>query len=281
MSKAGYGTWHKTAAVEPGQQIEAALNRRVTVTINALSDEYGEQRGVPGISVSINHTTVGKTDAKGTFAWTSDKDLGKKVPIALSASGYLPESWQGSITLDGEVRVQRYFYPVTPRPIRTGIYRFAGNTPNVDLRDVLTQTEDAIAAQLFKNVCFSKVPSQTLQSDMKRAKVSIEKVTTKGWRTTPLKKTVDMIVVGSVAKDDKGYLIEAKFYAPGGTQIISQIARAKSASDIDGAAKEIVNAVIERFPFEGTVVGTEEERYRINLGKSGLPDYRGAPTSRS
>ncbi len=53
------------------------------------------------------------------------------------------------------------------------------------------------------------------------------------------RKTVDMIVLGSVAKDDKGYLIETKFYTSGGKLILSQITRAKSAGDINSAAKEI------------------------------------------
>jgi len=82
---------------------------------------------------------------------------------------------------------------------------------------------------------------------------------------------VDMIVLGSVAKDDKGYLIETKFYTSGGKLILSQLARAKSASDLNSAAKEITAAVLERFPFEGTVVSVDGERYRINLGKA---DYK-------
>jgi tetratricopeptide (TPR) repeat protein len=77
-----------------------------------------------------------------------------------------------------------------------------------------------------------------------------------------------MIIVGSVAKDEKGFLIETKFYASGGKLVLSQMVRAKSASDISSAAKETAHAVLERFPFEGTVVSSEGERHRINLGKS-------------
>jgi tetratricopeptide (TPR) repeat protein len=144
-----------------------------------------------------------------------------------------------------------------------------GNTPNVDLKDVLAQTEDAVAGQLFKFGCFKKVPSATLQAEIKQAKLSIEKIIVKGWRDKPLKRTVDMIVLGSVAKDDKGFLIETKFYTSGGKLIHSQLARAKSEGNISGAAKDIVAAVMAKFPFEGTVTGSDGDRYRINLGKSG------------
>src|SRR3989440_12019130 len=77
-----------------------------------------------------------------------------------------------------------------------------------------------------------------------------------------------MIVLGSVAKDDDGYLIEAKFHTAGGKIIFSEIARARSARGIDGAVRDIANNVIERFPLEGTVIAAEDERYRINIGRS-------------
>jgi tetratricopeptide (TPR) repeat protein len=171
--------------------------------------------------------------------------------------------------------VQRYFYPTTARPIRTGIYRFVGNTPNVDLKGVLTQTEEALVGQLFKFGSFKEVPSKTLQAEMKRAKLGIDKITTKGWRETPLKQTVDMIVLGSVAKDDQGFLIETKFYSSGGKLIHSQLARARSEGGISGVTKDIVSAVLAKFPFEGTVIGSEGDRPRINLGKSGYKISKG------
>ena len=275
VTKSGYATWRKTGPLEPGQKLEAVLSKRVMVTITTLMEEYGQSSAIPGISVNINYKDVGKTDAKGNFIYTYDGEPGKKVPLTLSAPGYIPETWKTSIVLQGETSIQRYFYPTTPKPIRTGICQFVGNTPNVDLKEVLSQTEASLAAQLFKYTCFREVPSETLRAEMKQAKLSIEKIVAKGWRDTPLRKTVDMILLGSIAKEEKGLLIETKFYTSTGKLILSQITRAKSASDINSAAKEITNAVIERFPFEGTVVSSEGERYWINLGKSGYRIAKG------
>jgi tetratricopeptide (TPR) repeat protein len=275
VTKSGYATWRKTGQLEPGQKLEAVFSKRVIITISTLIEEYGQSSGIPGIAVNINNKEVGKTDAKGNLTYTYDGEPGKKVPLTLSATGYIPETWKTSIVLQGEVSIQRYFYPTTPKPIRTGIYRFVSNTPNVDLKEVLSQTESSVAAQLFKYTCFREVPSETLRADMKAAKLSIEKITVKGWRETSLKKTVDMIILGSIAKEEKGLLIETKFYTSAGKLILSQITRAKGASDISNAAKEITNTVLERFPFEGTVVSYEGERYRINLGKSGYRITKG------
>jgi len=279
VSKAGYAPWRKTGMVEPGQRFEAGLIRRATVVLSALVDEYGQTSGIPGVTVSINDQPVGKTDSRGGFTYYYDGEPGKKAKVQLSAPGYLPDAWKGPVVLEGEVNIQRYFYPMTPRPIRIGIYRFVSNTPNVDMKEVLAQTEQAVGNQLFKSSCFREVQAKTLQAEMKQAKLSIDKITAKGWKDTVLQKTLDMIVLGSVAKDDKGLLIEAKFFTSGGRLIMSQIIRAKGAGDITSAAKDLAAAVVERFPFEGTVVAAEGERYRINLGKSGYRIGKGTDFS--
>jgi tetratricopeptide (TPR) repeat protein len=267
VTKPGYATWKRSGGLEPGQRIEAALSKRVTVTVTALTEEYGQSSGLPGLLVTIDKKEF-KTDAKGSVIWTYDGEPGKKVSLTITAPGYLPSTWKTSITLEGDVPVQHYFYPLTAKPIRTGIYRFVGNTPNVDLKDVLAQTEEAVGGQLFKFGCFKEVPAKTLQADMKQAKLKIDKITVKGWRDTPLKRTVDMIVMGSVAKDENGFLIETKFITSGGKLIHSQLTRARNEGSIAGAAKEIALAVLAKFPFEGTVIETPEDRPRINLGRT-------------
>lgn len=268
VTKSGYGVWRKTGAVEPGQRLDAALSKRVLITVTALAEEYGQASGIPGITVTVDKKTVGKTDARGVATYSYDGEPGRKAQLVLSGSGYIPASWKTSVVLEGEVNIQRYFYPATPKPIRAGIYRFVSNTPGADIKDILSQTESALATQLFKNACFREVPSKTLQAEMKHARLGIEKITVKGWRETPLRRTVDMIILGSVARDDKGLLIETKFYTSGGKLILSQLTRARSAGDINSAAKEITAAVLERFPFEGTVIGSEDDRYRVNIGKT-------------
>ncbi len=268
VAKTGYSTYRATRQFEPGQVIEVALNRQTVVAIKALTDEYGRTSGVPGLSVSIDGKTVGKTDVQGSYTYDYRGEPGKKAVIALSAPGYIPAVWKTTVRLEGPVSLQRYFYPTAPKPIRIGIYRVVGNTPGVDLKEVAAQAEQALATQLFKFPAFREVPAERLQAEINQRKLSIDRITTKGWQDTPLRATVDMIVLGSVAKDDDGYLVEVKFHTANGKIILSEIARARSARGIDGAVRDIANNVIEHFPLEGTVVAEENERYRINIGKS-------------
>jgi hypothetical protein len=268
VAKSGYSSYRATRALDPGQVIEVALNRQTVVAIKALTDEYGRASGVPGLSVSIDGKTVGKTDAQGSYTYDYRGEPGKKVVIALAAPGYIPAAWKTTVKLEGPVNLQRYFYPTTPKPIRIGIYRVVGNTPGVDLKEVAAQAEQALATQLFKFPAFREVPTESLQAEVNQRKLNIDRIMTKGWQDTPLRATVDMIVLGSVAKDDGGYLVEVKFHTANGKIIFSEIARARSAGGINGAVRDIAANVIERFPLEGTVVAEENDRYRINIGKN-------------
>src|SRR5690349_5207736 len=268
VAKSGYSSHRGIYAFEPGQVIEIALNREAIVAIRALTDDYGRASGVPGLAVSIDGKTVGKTDSQGSYTYTYRGEPGRKALIALAAPGYIPAAWKTAVKLEGQVNLQRYFYPTTPRPIRMGIYRVVGNTPGVDLKDVAAQAEQALAAQLFRFPAFREVPADTLRAEINQRRLSIERITTRGWQDTPLRATVDMIVLGSIAKDNDGFLTEVKFHTANGKVIFSEIGRTRSARGIDSMVRDIVSNVIERFPLEGTVVGAEGDRYRINIGRS-------------
>ncbi len=276
VSTPGLAPWTKTVKkVEPGEVFEVALSKKSVLSVSCLTDEYGRSRGVAGVAVALDGKPVGKTDAKGVLAYTDTGKPGRKARLSLSAPGYIPAAWETRVALQGEVKVQRFFYPATPRPIRTGIYGFVGNTPGVDLTEVARKASDAVTAELFRSSAFREVPATALRTAMKKAKLSVEKATTKGWLSTPLAREVDLLVLGSVAKDEGGYLIEAKLYDPSGKPILSLIERAREGGDLAGPAKEIVSGIVERFPFEGTIVAVDEDRYRVNLGKSGYRIARG------
>ncbi len=272
----GLAPWTRTTGkVTPGEVFEVALSKKSVLSVSCVTDEYGRSRGMAGVAVALDGKTIGKTDAKGVLSYIDKGKPGRKARLSVSAPGYIPAAWETKVTLQGEVKVQRFFYPATPRPIRAGIYGFVGNTPGVDLTDVARRTSEAVGAELFKSSAFREVPTPALKAAMKKAKLSVEKATSKGWQSTALGREVDVIVVGSVAKDETGYLIETKLYGSSGRPLLSLIGRAREGADLAGPARDIVSNVIEKFPFEGTVVSVDEDRYRVNLGKSGYRITRG------
>ena len=268
VSKNGYSTWKKPIKLEPGNKLVIEVFKQVAVTFEALKDEYGRGVGIAGITIAVNGKELGKTNEAGALIFNFDGESRKPVKVSYSAPGYLPSQWSSNMTIEGGTTVRHYFYPVSPKPIKVAFFHFGGNTPGVDLKDVSMQTQAAIRTQLFKQGVFQEVAGEKLDNEIKAANLNISKMTSKGWQQTRLQGLVEMIVVGSVAKDAKGFIIEAKFHSSSGKLIYSQVIRADDRSDINSAAKEIITNVIERFPFEGTVIALKDDRYEINLGKS-------------
>lgn len=267
VSKGGYSTWQKTGELVPGAQLQVTLSREAIVGVSALTASYGRVSGVQGVAVSVNGRVVGHTDSRGNLTYRYGGEPGRKAQLVLSAPGYVPASSRITVRLEGNQGVQRYFYPISPKPIRIAVYRFVGNTPNVDLKEIAAQAESGVAGQLSRYPVFSGVSIAELQSQMKNARVTLKRITTRGWRNTSLERSVDMVVVGSVAKDNNGFIVEAKFYNINGKLMLSEVSHARRAGDINSAAREIVASAVEQFPFEGNVVASDGDRYRINIGK--------------
>jgi tetratricopeptide (TPR) repeat protein len=304
--KQGYGEWKKSVRAKPGQRFEIALykkrkptvtqtsaaqqtlsqsktsaaavapatgskTQKATLSIAALTESYGVSRGIAGVAVRINGKSVGKTNTKGVYTYLYKGKSPAEVKLTLSAPGYIPEQWEQTVRLQRQSHVQRYFYPAAQNPIKVGIYGFVSNSPDEDLSDVLTQVEDSVSTNLFMYGCFREVPKSQLRELMMHNSLDMETISTKGWQHTPLVRTVEMIISGSVTKVDDGLTIETTVIGADGKIILSQINKARKKKNVVNTAKLIANSIIDQFPFEGTIAAIEDQGYRINLGKS---DYR-------
>lgn len=249
--------------------------KKATISIAALTEAYGLSKGIPGVAVSIDGKRVGKTNVQGEYTYIYKGKTLPKVKLTLSASGYIPEQWETTIQLRGKSSVHRYFYPATPKPITVGIYGFVNNSPDEDLSDIIDQIEAAVSTNLFQYGCFREVPKSKLRERMLQAGLDMETVSTKGWQHTPLIRSVDMIISGSVTKSDQGITAETTVITSDGNIILSQINKARKTKNIGNTAKLIANSIIDQFPFEGTIAAIEDPGCRINLGKSGYKIRRG------
>jgi len=128
---------------------------------------------------------------------------------------------------------------------------------------------------MFIYSSFSEVTKAMLRDKMMQASIDMETASTKGWQKTRLMRTVDMIVSGSVTKDDSGMTIETTVNTADGNIILSQINKVRKKKNIKNTAKLIVKNIIDQFPFEGTIDVVEEDQYRLNLGKLDYKIRRG------
>ena len=315
VSKPGYLAWRKTIRVNPGELYTVDLKKKpaepapkvaavapqpeeeppapvraaapapkkaakpktqkTTLYVGALTEAYGVTRAVPGVSVAAGGQPVGKTNKKGALVYTYKGQPAETVDIQLTSPGYIPTVWESSVPLKNKRRVQRYFYPEKPVPIRVGIYGYVNNSPDMDLNDVIERVEFTIANTLFAYGGFREVPKDTLQSMMRQAKLDMEVISTKGWQKTPLINAVDMIIHGSVTADEGGMSVETTVITADGSIILSQINPARKKENIKNTAKLIVRGIVDQFPFEGTVSAVEADSCRVNLGKSDFQIRRG------
>ena len=267
VTKSGYSTWSKVAKLEPGIKLGVEIFKRIAITLEAVKEEYGSSVGIPGIAVTVGNKKAGKTNDLGELIFNYEGESDKPVKVTFSAPGYLPSKWSTTVALEGGAAIRHTFYPVNSKPIKVAFFHFGGNTPGVDLREIAGQTQNAMRTQLFKHAAFREVSAEVLDKEIKSASTNITKLSSKGWQHTRLQSLAEMIVVGSVSQDAKGYIIEVKFHSSSGKIIYSQLIHADDKGDINNVCKEIAANIIDRFPFEGTVIGSKDDRYEVNLGK--------------
>ncbi|HUT43532.1 MAG TPA: PEGA domain-containing protein [Desulfobacterales bacterium] len=254
-------------------QISKRIKSMVSVVTRTYS--YGILKPVSGIIVHVNGKQIGKTNSKGALTFEYKGRIDEDAKLSLSAPGYIPAQWDTSIAAKGRQTIHRFFYPEKPKPIKVGIYGYVNNSPEEDMSEVLNRIEEAISNNMFIYSSFSEVPKAMLRDQMMQASLDMETVSTKGWQKTRLMRTVDMIVSGSVTKDDSGITIETTVNTANGNIILSQINKVRKEKNIKNTAKLIVNNIVDQFPFEGVIDAIEEDRYRLNLGKLDYKIRRG------
>jgi tetratricopeptide (TPR) repeat protein len=246
-----------------------------TVSITARTEAYGVSKGIPDVVVHIDDKQVGKTNPNGVFSYVYKGKPGTEAQLKLTAAGYIPQQWRTSIKLEGEQHIHRFFSPAKPQPIKVGIFGYVNNTPEEDLSEILSMIEKSLSDNLSMYSSLLEVPKPKLREEMLETSLDMETAATEGWQHTPLIKSVDMIIAGSVTKDGQGMTIETTVNFSDGDTILSQINKVSKKKHIENTVKLIVNNIIDQFPFEGTIDAVQDDRCRINLGKLDYKIRRG------
>ncbi len=249
--------------------------QKAVVSVTARTDTYGTAKGVAGVVVTIDDKPVGKTNIKGLYSYEYKGSPGKEVQLKLKAPGYIPEKWETSVRLEGQREIQRYFYPAKPKPINVAVYGYVNNSPEQDLSEVIDRIEQILGNDLFAYSGFRELPKPALKGMMLQAGLDMETAATKGWQNTAMINSVDMIIAGSVTKDEQAITIETTVITADGNIILSQINKAGQEKYLKSTAKVIAKSIIDQFPFEGAIAGIDDDGYRINLGTQDYNIRRG------
>ncbi len=262
------------AATEGGTRPTDRNGQVARVPVRALTDVFGSERPVAGVRVFLGDTLVGTTNAKG-LTRAPLPPPGKKARLVLVADDFVPARW--SIEIGAGARrpreIRRFFYPVTPEPIRVGLAGYsasAGAEPAV--ADGIARLEESLGDSLFARKAFVEVPA--LRKKLEFVKLKLDDLGRKGWDGTPLRSQLDLLVVGSVAGSPEGpFTIETRVYTPSGRLLLAHVKEARDLKRPRDLTRDLAEEIVARFPFEGTVIEVGDGgRLRVNLGAGGGRD---------
>jgi tetratricopeptide (TPR) repeat protein len=236
VRKNGYRAWQKTVAVRPGQDLDISLKKASRASAAEMSES---DLPTDGSDSSAQKAKTKKTSASAKSA------------------------------------IKRHLNPATPPIIKVGMYGYINNSPEAGIDDTIGQIEEAVRRHLFIYRSFREVPKPSLHAMMMQDTLDMQNLSTKGWQDTPMSKSVDMILSGTVTKDTRGLAIESTITTADGKILLSQINTARNPRDIPRTSKIIAASIIDQFPFEGTVTAVEPDGYRINLGQHNYKIRRG------
>jgi len=266
VSKGGLTNYRKVGKVEEGTHLIADMYKQPIVSVVARTEAYGYSEELAGVDVYFGKKRMGKTKKDGSFTYYSKEKPGRKVNVRFAKKGY-SNSTNKRITLKGKQHVDAYLYPTTSSPIRIGVLPFASNTPGVFLGDVIKVAEKEFNKYFFKEGSFIAVDKAVFDKAMKRSRMSVKKMTSKGWNGTSMRNKVDMVLVGSMSQDADGSIaVEGKIYNSDGKLLMSHIAKESRAKDADDAGEAVGINLAENFPYEARVIGKKDGLVKINMG---------------
>ncbi|MDH5327132.1 MAG: PEGA domain-containing protein [Gammaproteobacteria bacterium] len=275
VDKKGYAAKTVSYKGNSGDAVEVNLYERAVIRFSANADQSGTVKPIEGASVYLGKRLLGKTGGDGYFTYRHKGKHGGKIKFTLVARGYIPSSWSKSVVMDGKKTYERTFYSETPTRIKTGIYSVVSNTSGEDISTVTNRVKKQLQERFFKeSKAFEEVPETQLVKLVRNSKLSMEKLKSKGWEKNRLARNLDLLVLGSVSRSpNNDYVIEVNFHRKDGQLVMSHVATSGSDSNwrIGRAVGEIVETVLERYPFEGMVTAVDKDNYRINLGDDLFP----------
>jgi tetratricopeptide (TPR) repeat protein len=230
--------YEQTATLHAGETVPVSLVKIGAVYGKVLVAYESMERlvPVPGAEVTLGGKVIGRTDAAGTLKYQApDKDG----TLEVRKSDFMPDKVTAKVAAR---RASQIVLTVVPRD--APVYRIAllpaknGTPGDAEVESTLAEIDDKLNDFLFAHACFEKAPNA---------------------------KAADAVVSVLASRADAGLLLAVKIdwvkgKPIGGFAESGKFARVKAICE--AAAAKIVDV----FPFEGHVLGFEEDKAITSLG---------------
>jgi hypothetical protein len=273
--KQGHRTKRLQRTLSDGDRLRLAMPKGQSIDIFAVYRRYGFGRGLADVNVSIDGKSVGQTDEFGHFSHFYQGQPGDLVEVGLQPKkGYLPQAYTTDYIVAGPMSLVKYFAPVEPDPVRIAVLpvQAAGRLANRTLAkfdgNLNQMIRRAMNQYFFKAPSFRSASVDKLDKELAAADKNWSHLMRDGWASTPLKGWLDAIMVPTIVLQDP-LALELSFVDSQGQVLIADKHELVSYSDrnaIANAAQQLARKIQTRFPFEGTIIGKDDEALTINLG---------------
>jgi tetratricopeptide (TPR) repeat protein len=230
--------YEQTATLRAGETFPVPLVKIGVVYGKVLVGYESMERLVPvaGAAVSLGGKSIGTTDASGSLKYQAPE---KKSTLEVKKEAFLPEAATVDIAARKAATIVVRLVPRVPPVYHVALLAPKNGTPgDAEVQAALPEIEDKLGDYLFSHACFQK------EENAKKADAVVSVLAARAEGNLLLSVKVDW----------------AKGKPIGGFAETGKFSRVKALCE--GAAAKIVDV----FPFEGHVLGFEEDRVITSLG---------------
>lgn len=234
----GYQPFEQEATLAAGETFVARLAKigveygKVVVAYQAM----GRVVPVAGADVVMGGRALGKTDKSGSVRYETPA---KATGVEVRADGYLPSPATGTAPARRPAQVVVALVPREPPVYRLALLPVRNANPgDAAVEGALAEIEDKLSDNLFSNACFTRAASE---------------------------KNADAVVSVVASRAESALLLSVKVgWAKG--KSIGGFAELGKFERVKALTEEVASKIVDVFPFEGHVLGFEEDRPITSLG---------------
>jgi len=230
--------YEQTASLRAGETVPLPLVKIGAVYANLLVAYESMEHlvPVPDADVSLSGKPIGKTNASGTLKYQAPDKAGT---LEIKKGGFLPETVTAKAPARQAVQVVALLVPRDAPVYRIALRAPKNGTPgDAEVESALPEIEDKLGDHLFSHACFERAKSE---------------------------KAADAVVSALASRGEGGLLLSVTVSWANGKPI-GGFAESGKFSRVKNLAEAAASKVVDVFPFEGHVLGFEEDKIITSLG---------------
>jgi len=274
--KEGEHIWIDEVQINPQARVRAELNKMLLIDLYCYTDYYDVIKGIRGARVYFNQENkqiyMGTTDEEGYlhYRYIHEKSVDGYLTLIIYFPKYfIPQKINKTVLVKKNIPrllVNEFSYAKKAAQPRVAVMEFnIKNGTDYFLRRRASEIKTKIEDYIHSKGAFRLVSSAKIEQLFKQFNVDYWKERV-GWKQIPLiKNDLDAVVFGELAGSKTRFNVKVYGKDYKGENLF-EINREITARELQSLTEDILNKLINTFPFEGNVISVSKKIY-LNLGR--------------